>query len=1153
MVNKIIIYPFNFSCQLKGDINGINFSTRETDVIACLLQGRPFKTIASLLSISPKTTENYSRNIMLKIGCNSRDGIINFVEVAGIFKYFRQHYEFLSFESQFKKYLNQIQSEVKNKNLTCIIFFENIIISSFKETLKKHLEFSGFKSVFKKANLRNLSSQISKQISDPKILILSSEEIRTLSESSFDKKLLEQLIIIEFKNEMTQFQIISEENSSNGFYPIAFLKLLKELHSEIDIEPYIQVLNKKFHSLNNPLNYNNPKKEPKLKYKKSYFFYLSIFFITVLLIGLIGYKIYRDKLKLTPLIHSELALPTKDVLLERSKLKEEIHQKLKENHGIKTIALVGCGGAGKTTLARSYANTYSHPVTWEINAETHESLIISFENLALSLAITENEKKTIKNLQEIKDSQEREQILFSFLKSHLKENTGWLLIFDNVETFSDIQSYFPYDTRMWGVGKVIVTTRDENIQNNNSINHTMRINELETGEKEKLFLSIMELDVNNKRKEQIRAFLTHIPPFPLDTSVAAYYIKATNISYNQYVQNLKQHQQEFADLQKDILKNASKYSKTRYEIISMSVKKLIETHKDFADILFFISLLDSQDIPRDLLNAYKGSIIVDNFFYHLKKHSLITSEINSSHSTSSFSIHRSTQEIIFAYLIKALKLEKANQLLQSIVNTLETYLNAIIDKEDFLQMRHSVGHYESFLRHKNMLSASLEGVISLQLGHVYYHLGEYVKAKDMLERISSNTPLYFKTDYNRIAQISSCLGIVYRELGNYKKAEGLLEKSYTIYLKYLPSNYKALARNLTYLGIVHRYSGQYEKARDSLHRGYLIYEKYCPDSSEAAWNLVHLANAFRSLGSYHKARNLLENAIVIHKKLYGNDHLNTAWASVYLAAIYEELGEYEKAMNLLEYSLSNYKQFYSTNHADIGWTLVYLGSTYRNLGYYEKSYEALKEALKIHEQSYGDNNTRTAWSYIHLGNLKESLGHYKEAKILYEKAFKIHQENFANGSLVIAWNSLRLGSVYSALKDYKNSRHLLEKSSKFYEKLFGRNHIEYARVINSLGNTCLLAGNYKEAENLLNEALKIFMKYSHPSAYITLEILAELYFQNSLQSLNKKDVQQSQKYKAQAMEYLRQALEIVKSHLPKNSPHKTRIQEKLKSLNSKLI
>src|SRR5436190_21266292 len=61
-------------------IKEISFTPREIDIISCLMHMRGPHKISSLLVISPNTVVAHIRNIRLKIGCNSREGIIDFIE-----------------------------------------------------------------------------------------------------------------------------------------------------------------------------------------------------------------------------------------------------------------------------------------------------------------------------------------------------------------------------------------------------------------------------------------------------------------------------------------------------------------------------------------------------------------------------------------------------------------------------------------------------------------------------------------------------------------------------------------------------------------------------------------------------------------------------------------------------------------------------------------------------------------------------------------------------------------------------------------------------------------------------------------------------------------------------------------------------------------
>jgi len=66
-----------------NNIKDINFTHREIDIIACVLHNRGEKKTASLLSISPRTVSAHIHNVMLKLGCNSREHLIDFIEKSG--------------------------------------------------------------------------------------------------------------------------------------------------------------------------------------------------------------------------------------------------------------------------------------------------------------------------------------------------------------------------------------------------------------------------------------------------------------------------------------------------------------------------------------------------------------------------------------------------------------------------------------------------------------------------------------------------------------------------------------------------------------------------------------------------------------------------------------------------------------------------------------------------------------------------------------------------------------------------------------------------------------------------------------------------------------------------------------------------------------
>ena len=73
-------------------INGIEFSFREIEILACIIKGRSRKTIAIILHISPETVHSHLKHIRSKIGCISKDQIIDFIESSSEYNLLHKRY-----------------------------------------------------------------------------------------------------------------------------------------------------------------------------------------------------------------------------------------------------------------------------------------------------------------------------------------------------------------------------------------------------------------------------------------------------------------------------------------------------------------------------------------------------------------------------------------------------------------------------------------------------------------------------------------------------------------------------------------------------------------------------------------------------------------------------------------------------------------------------------------------------------------------------------------------------------------------------------------------------------------------------------------------------------------------------------------------------
>jgi tetratricopeptide (TPR) repeat protein/DNA-binding CsgD family transcriptional regulator len=1073
MQESKLLFPQEIYSAYLTTINGIKLSKREIDIISCILNGRSAKGIAHLLSIAPKTVETHTYNVMKKLDCPSRENLISLVERSDklllLKKYYLRLLIHLAFEQTLKDMSKLGTNEEKSCTIVCWKEEERIALLS---QIKAHLELVGVKVSLE---IREKWQSLTYLISDPQsvycILYALPQELgnKKSEGEAFEEKhpFSSKVLFLGFDKET--FSFISPFIDDNRYinfaekenYYFSVFTVLMRLFPQRNFDPLMEEFKKKHQFMTTSSEVGPLLNKPTVRSYR--FLHLDNFLkqkkwlLCVLLLVCGGTLFYQGllhpkekeplqnhiHLSETPIetIRSDLNLPNERIFLERPELMSQINDKLKSQAGIQTIALIGMGGAGKTTLARYYAHQQKAIIIWEINAETHESLQASFDHLAQALAKTEEDQEKLRELQGIKNSIEREKKVVQFVKEHLKAHSNWFLLYDNVEKFTDIHSYFPQDIATWGQGKVILTTRNSNIQNNKHINFSLFVGELDPVQKLNLFSYIM----NNRgssfftpqQTEEVKAFLKNLPSFPLDISIAAYYLKSSNISYDQYLEKMHKYNQEFENVQVDLLKEAGDYTKTRYAIITLSLQQLIESHKDFKDLLLFISLIDSQNIPRELLERYKSSTIIDNFIHHLKKYSLITHESSPS-LIPTFSIHRSTQAISLIYLSNMLNLKENRKILLPIVTTLDNYMANLVNREDVPKMKIIVSHCNALLNHDLLLNQVVKGSINTILGGIYSYLGDYVKAQDLLKEglLNLKNSKDNKKENLKIAWVLEQLGSVYGELGNYKQAKDILEQS-NLHYKSSSKVHLGLIRTTAELGYVYKELGYYRKAEDQFQRSLIMYEKYFPE-----------------------------------------DYVGIVWDLLYLGYLYQDLGNYEKAQYYYKKSLIVCQTHLPENHIVTAWVLSHLGNIERELGHYEIAKNLIEKALKTCQAHFPDNHVGLAVILAHLGKIYMSNNNYKEAKLLFNKSLTIFKNHYSGNHVRIGLVLRELAAIYLLENQLQKTEDFLNKANHIFQE---NNHPQVFVILEDLAELQLTKLNHlnnkekiQQSEILKNQAITYF-------------------------------------------------------------------------------
>lgn len=1052
-------------------INNLKFSLREIDIISCVLNMRGAKKIANILQISHRTVERHIQNIMLKVGCNSQDGITDFIEKSTQLLQLKKHYTLLLINSFFQNQLIKISPHVKKKKLSYGI---DLIKDCRQEAkiLEKHMSLLGI-------NFSDQDTNFSIKLSHEDGADVNSSGLYNISIENYYSDFFQMLVLL--------FPEMNFTAAINEF------KLLEENAEEVknDIEQRIIT------NLQNEVELASPTKDAKKSKAvnlNAYNYKIAVFIIGIfLLIGVIVkyYSVSLDNKKLITAISSSLSLPHRSNTLNRSSISTKIFDIIQNSkEKITTIALTGVGGAGKTTAAKQFAIDYSADIIWELNINSEDSLLSSYEELVQELCNNDDCSKEIASIQNQNSTHKKLKRYQSIIARYFNNHNKWLLIYDNFEVDSPLATYLPNNHKIWGNGVVIITTRDTDISNQNYIdeNNVIEVGKLDANEKHELFTKLLSQKIEHS--EKLKQFLEYIPPYPLDILLASNYINKHNTNFNEYLNKISNHAGDsFSN--NDISQDIGRYSNTRYAIVATSIKKIIDNNPEFKEYILHLGLVDSSLMQASYPEYEEDNNTLRKFINCMLSHSLLQTNDEQLSDDTIYTVHKTTQRIILDYMLTNLDDIELDSYIKKVTQKFSAYTAEAIQHDNIAAIKGLVSHAESLYDNMMRYFPSYEPSAAISLASCYFYLGNNKRAATLLEQYADKFDV--QTLDGRQATVNSqiILGNVYSNIGQYDKANKVFNKAISLILS--DSN------NVTLL----------------------------------AWSKVNLARLYIKLGKYDDAKHLLSDAFEVYKDHYGIDSPDTSWVMSYYGNILVEIGEFEKSERLLLASHNIVEKHYGSNHIRSAITLIDLAHLYIHTGNYHKARQLLADSKKIHDNFFDEQSPNSSWLIFNLGLLYGKMGMIHEGIEYLNKSYANHLEHHAN-DYVTKRDLVELASLYADVGNYDKAKSLLDKSIEEYKKQFGASHNKVAELYNKYAQVCLGNSELERALDFIRKSLAIFKKNNHPQSYISYENLADYYLKN---------------YNNQAaIRYLEKAEQILRAHYPIDSELTKNIIEKKKKI-----
>jgi tetratricopeptide (TPR) repeat protein len=451
---------------------------------------------------------------------------------------------------------------------------------------------------------------------------------------------------------------------------------------------------------------------------------------------------------------------------------------------------------------------------------------------------------------------------------------------------------------------------------------------------------------------------------PLDVCAAAYYLKNTEISLEDYEEIMKTSCRDLNEAQKTLLEENVNYSKSRYGIISSVFDEILKDDPQLKTPLLFMCLLDSQNIPKNLLKACVDPISADKFVHNLRKSSLAVG------GRDDFSIHRSSQSIGLDHILGVLTAEEKERILENLVSIVTPYGKLETGPHDLAKL---TPHLEAFLQKlsnggfPDFLAGKSKIDLLITLGNI--HRYQAYRLDDALNCFGEALELnekYKCLDPTAVASINLKIGEIYTIMSANDSALSHLEKS----LKSLRDNLTELARNYRLTGITHMRKGNFRDANLYFEKAIAVLEQEPADNAllrerksniyaDMAFNYamhgINNGEASKAVDMMKKAVELLATAKVdrrskLYKVIGGRLVIHTAR----LAGIYNALGKYDLALETVQ-KAENIVEKSGTIDTDVIYAQGIIarerGLSHLRRNRVKEAYNYFREARKIFSQA----------------------------------------------------------------------------------------------------------------------------------------------------------------------------------------------------------
>lgn len=684
----------------------------------------------------------------------------------------------------------------------------------------------------------------------------------------------------------------------------------------------------------------------------------------------------------------------------------------------------GLGGVGKTQLAVEYCYQYGgnyEDAVWFITADNPTSIYNSFLEFALELKIRLPEESKVEELQYA-------------IKKWFIDHEKWIIIFDNLENYDDIEPYLPNTLN----GHFIITTRNAYI--NIGFKYMLSV----FREEDAIEFLMKRICGNGEIKEygyqdfELKApILTkRLGYLPLALEQAGAYISIVKCSISEYLDLMDEYGLEVFGVDEPHSQPLF-YKKVISTTWNISIQNI--THQGAKQLFYLCAYMASDNIPVDFFVKMRNKLpspICDELANKLLKNRIVTELRNYSLTSGNaeyICMHQLVQEVVRTDLGNDTRWRDFCYL--GIKEYMPTQFENRQQRIKFLEIS---DHCENILKYIKKEDEDF-GRIVFSLGYGYYVNGSYKKALEHhLEVLNLRRKITAKYS-KEVANSENHVGLAFFYLGNY--AEAL--KHYTDAVDIL--------KNL----------------------------ENCQEELAEVYN--NLALVYRRDAKYAQAIDLYLQCLDIKKRLYNIENNSVAETYNNIAVAYYWNNENDQALYWHFKAEKVRERILPKEHPDLAETYNNIGVVYLVLNNYTKAFEYLKKAEEIRINVLGEEHPETTMTYDNIASCYAEMNEYDNSILYFEKTLKIRLDTLGENHVDTAATYNNMAYAYRhrndtgdieffALRKQRDDQKAIEyykKALDIFTNNFGNEHPHTQRVLQNLYEMYLCMGDDKSANELI--------------------------------------------------------------------------------------